>query len=78
MDPISAVGILASVEALADGAFKLVSFVNTIKEGGKQRLRLFTELNAIWMVLKLLEGHFEPDDEELGQPWLSTIAVLDE
>lgn len=78
MDPISAVGILASVEALADGAFKLVSFVNTIKDGGKQRLRLFTELNALWMVLKLLEGHFEADDEELGEPWLCTIAVLDE
>lgn len=75
MDPLS---VLASVEALADGAFKLVSFVNTIKEGGKQRLRLFTELNALWMVLKLLEGHLEPDGEELGEPWLSTIAALDE
>lgn len=78
MDPVSAVGILASVEALADGAFKLVSFVNTIKDGGKQRLRLFTELNALWMVLKLLGGHLEPEDEELGEPWLNTIAVLDE
>ena len=75
MDPVS---LLASIEALAEGAFKLVSFINTIKEGGKQRLRLFTELNALWMVLKVLEGHFQSDDEELSDPWLKTIAVLDE
>ncbi|KAL8824083.1 MAG: hypothetical protein Q9191_005314 [Dirinaria sp. TL-2023a] len=66
------------IEALAEGAFKLVAFVNTIKEGGKQRLRLFTELNALWMVLKVLEGHLQSDDEELSDPWLKTIAVLDE
>jgi len=78
MDPVSAVGVLASIEALADGAFKLVSLVNTIKDGGKQRLRLFTELNKLSMVLKLLEGHIEGDDEEPGEPWLGTIAVLDE
>lgn len=75
MDPV---GLLASIDTLADRAFKLVSFINTIKEGGKQRLSLFTELNALWMVLKLLEGHFQSDDEELSDPWLETIAVLDE
>lgn len=75
MEPI---GLLASIESLADGAFKIVSFINTIKEGGKQRLRLFTELNSLWMVLKLLEGHFEPEDETLSEPWLKTIAILDE
>ena len=78
MDPISAVALLASIESLADGAFKTVSFINTIREGGKQRLRLFTELNSLWMVLKLLEGNFESEDEGLSEPWLKTIAVLDE
>lgn len=78
MDPISAVGLLASIEGLSDGAFKIVSFINTIREGGKQRLRLFTELNSLWMVLKLLESHFELEDEALSEPWLKTIAILDE
>ena len=40
MDPVTAIGLLASVENLAEGAFKLVSFLNTIREGGKQRLRV--------------------------------------
>ena len=73
MDPISAVGLLASISSLADGAFKIVSFINTIREGGKQRLRLFTELNSLWMVLKLLEGHFDAEDEDLSEPWLPKV-----
>ena len=78
MDPASVVGLLASVESLAEGAFKLVAFVNTIKEGGKQRLRLFTELNALWMVLIVLGGHLKWEEEELSEPWFKTIAMLDD
>lgn len=78
MDPVSAVSLLASIEALAEGAFKLVSLINTIKQGGKERLRMFTELNSLWMVLKLLESHFDPEEHELSEQWLDTISVLDQ
>lgn len=78
MDPVSVVGLLASIESLADGAFKLVSVINTIKQGGKQRLRLFTELNSLWMVLKLLEGHFDSEEQNLNEQWLKTVNLLDE
>ena len=78
MDPVTAIGLLASIESLAEGAFRIVSYLNTIREGGKQRLRLFTELNSLWMVLKLVEGHFDPEEGDVGEPWLKTIAVLDE
>ncbi|KAL8750394.1 MAG: hypothetical protein Q9184_006439 [Pyrenodesmia sp. 2 TL-2023] len=78
MDPASVAGLLASIEALAEGAFKLVSLINTIKQGGKQRLRLFTELNSLWMVIKLLEGHFDPEEQNLNEHWLDTIQLLDE
>lgn len=75
---MEAVGLAASITALADAAFKLVSIINTIKQGGKQRLRLFTELNSVWMLLKLLETHFDSDEQEIGDQWLETIKVLDE
>ena len=78
MDPVSVIALIASIESLADGAFKLVSFINTIKEGGRQRLRLFTELNSLWMVLKLVEGQFHLEDEKPSEPWLRTIEVLDQ
>lgn len=78
MDPVSAIGLLASVESLADGAFKIVAFINTIKDGGKQRMRLLTELNSLWMILKLLESHFETEEEVVSEPWLKTINILAE
>ncbi|KAL9598674.1 MAG: hypothetical protein Q9219_004343 [cf. Caloplaca sp. 3 TL-2023] len=78
MDPFSTVGLLANIEGLAEGAFKLVSLVNTIKQGGKQRVRLFTELNSLWTVLKLLESHFDPEEQEISEQWLDTIKVLDQ
>ncbi|KAL8670789.1 MAG: hypothetical protein Q9168_004687 [Polycauliona sp. 1 TL-2023] len=75
---MEAVGLAASITALAESAFKLVSIINTIKQGGKQRHRLFTELNSVWMVLKLLETHFDPEEQEIGEQWLETTKVLDE
>ena len=65
MDPITAIGLLASIENLAQGAFKIVSYLNTIREGGKQRLRLFTELNSLWMVLKLVFDQIQATFDEL-------------
>lgn len=75
MDPIS---LLASIAGLADAAFKIVSCISTMKQGGKQRLRLLTELNSLWMVLKLLEGHFELEIGALSEHWRKTIANLAE
>ena len=40
-------------------------------------MRLFCELNALWVVLKLVEGNFE-SEEELGDVWLKAICVMDE
>ncbi|KAL9609730.1 MAG: hypothetical protein Q9167_005519 [Letrouitia subvulpina] len=78
MDPASIAGLLASIETLAQGAFTIIALINTIRHGGKQRLRLLSELSSLWMVLKLLEGHFDEDDQELSEPWLTTITVLNE
>ncbi|KAI4116523.1 MAG: hypothetical protein LQ338_007701 [Usnochroma carphineum] len=78
MDPVSAAGLLASIGTLAEGAFKLVSLINTIRQGGKERMQLFTELNSLWMVFKLLQSHFDTEEQEISQQWLDTVNVLDE
>ncbi|KAL9585140.1 MAG: hypothetical protein Q9212_001706 [Teloschistes hypoglaucus] len=70
------VGLLASVEALADAGFKLVSLISTIRQGGKHRLRLFTELNSLCMILKRLECHFDSSEEEISEQLLDTINVF--
>ena len=72
MDPLS---ILASVTALAGATFKIVSFLGVMKEGGNDRLRLTTEVNSLWMVLKLLEGQLEPTNLH-EEAWLAGVRSL--
>lgn len=72
MDPLS---ILASVTAIATATFQVVSFLSTMKEGGNDRLRLTTEVNSLWMVLKLLEGMLEPSNPH-EEAWLEGVRSL--
>ncbi len=72
MDPLS---ILASVTAIATATFQVVSFLGGMKEGGNDRLRLTTEVNSLWMVLKLLEGQLEPTNSH-EEAWLEGVRSL--
>ena len=72
MDPLS---ILASVTAIATATFQVVSFLGAMKEGGNDRLRLTTEVNSLWMVLKLLEGQLEPTNPH-EEAWLEGVHSL--
>ena len=72
MDPLS---ILASVTAIATATFQVVSFLGDMKEGGNDRLRLTTEVNSLWMVLKLLEGQLEPTNQQ-EEAWLEGVRSL--
>lgn len=78
MDPVSVVGLLASIEGLVGGAFKVVSCLKTIKDGGKERSRLLVELIGLRTVLLTVSEHFDSDVKEDHDPWLKTIATLDE
>ncbi|KAL8861141.1 MAG: hypothetical protein Q9178_002357 [Gyalolechia marmorata] len=62
MDGVSTIALLASIESLAEGAFKLVSLINTIRQGGKQRLRL----------------HYDPEEQAISEQWLDTIGILNQ
>ena len=70
--------LIASAESLADGAFKLVSIIKTMKQGGKQRLRLLNEVNSLWMVLTLVIGHLEIEEENFSESLLMTVVTLNE
>lgn len=78
MDLVSITGLLASIETLAQGAFRIISLINAIRHGGKQSLCLLSELCSLWMILKLLEAHLDEDEQKPSEPWLRTIAVLNE
>ena len=72
MDPLS---IVASVTAIAAATFQVVSFLGGMKDGGNDRLRLTTEVNSLWMVLKLLEAQLEPTNSH-EEAWLEGVRSL--
>lgn len=72
MDPLS---ILASVTAMATATFQVVSFLGDIKGGGRDRLRLTDEVNALWIVLKHLEEQLEPSNSH-EEAWLEGVRSL--
>jgi Cdc6-like AAA superfamily ATPase len=76
MDPISAIGLVASIVQLADASFKIVKFLDTIKDGGKERRQLCNEITLLWMTLRNLETHFAPLSEELNGGWMKPMDDL--
>ncbi|KAL9612385.1 MAG: hypothetical protein Q9167_003025 [Letrouitia subvulpina] len=62
MDGVSAI---ASIGTIASAAFKVIEILNTIKQGGKQRLRLLTTIGSLWAVLQSVQSHLYTEDGEL-------------
>lgn len=58
MDPLS---LAASITAVAAATFEIVGFLNSIATGGKDRLRLLTEITGLWMSITSLKGQIAPD-----------------
>lgn len=73
MDPLS---LAASITTLCCAAFRVVVFLGDIKIGGKERLKLFTEINSLWMVLKVLEEQFHSDDLHKEETRLQGVQSL--
>ncbi|KAL9045203.1 MAG: hypothetical protein Q9214_001725 [Letrouitia sp. 1 TL-2023] len=62
MDGASAV---ASIGSIANGAFRVIEILNTIRQGGKQRLRLLTTIGSLWAVLQSVQSNLYTEDDEL-------------
>jgi ankyrin repeat protein len=78
MDPLSAVGLLASVVQIADASFKIMKVLDTIKEGAKDRRRLSDEITILWMLLRNLETQFAPLSAEQNGAWMKPLDSLAE
>ena len=61
MDGASAV---ASIGAIANGAFRVIEILNTIRQGGKHRLHLLTAISSLWTVLQSVQSNLYTDDGE--------------
>lgn len=73
MDGISAI---ANIINLAEGAFRIVGYLKSVKEGGKARQSLLEELTLLWLVLEGLRQQFDPAPNALNEPWMRPLKPL--
>ena len=62
MDAVSAVVTIAT---LADGILKVMGTLNSIRQGGRQRLSLLMAISSLWNVLQSVQLSICPELEEL-------------
>jgi ankyrin repeat protein len=78
MDPITAVGLVASVVQIADASFRIMKVLETLKEGAKDRRKLSDEITVLWMTLRNLETQFAPLSGEVSGAWMKPLDGLAE
>lgn len=73
MDGASAV---ASIGTIVNGAFKVIEILNTIRQGGKQRLRLLTAIGSLWAVLQSVQSNLSTEDGQLTKGIPDPLGTL--
>lgn len=73
MDGASAV---ASIGTIVSGAFRVIEILNTIRQGGKQRLRLLTTIGSLWAVLQSVQSSFSTEDGQLTEGIPDPLGTL--
>lgn len=73
MDPLS---IIASITSVATGAFQIVQILNTIRNGGNDRIRLLTAITSLWMSVTSLQSQIAPDGVPSEEMSYQTLTPL--
>ena len=75
MDPLS---ITTSVTTLAQFVFGILTILQSVKEGHRQRLKLLNEVNALWKDLINLEVLVDLDGEPKSNRGLAVLKTLED
>jgi hypothetical protein len=76
MDPVTAIGLIASVGQLINAAANLVGYIIDVKDGPKDKARLALECASL--VALLTEFRYEIEDLNLKDLRLASIQLLAE
>ncbi|KAH8880540.1 ankyrin, partial [Thozetella sp. PMI_491] len=78
MDPVSAVGLVASVAQLIDIVTRTISFLNDIKNAPRERAGLAIELSGLLAVLTSLRYRIdeEPRSDGKQSSWFAAVRFL--
>lgn len=74
MDPVTVVGLAASIVQLIDATNKVVDYVNNIREASKEQEELVKEAKLMLFLLIRLKDKTERN--ETSQSWLSCVPWL--
>ena len=75
MEPISAIGLIASIAQLLDGTIKFVEYVNNVKKAPESRMLLALEATTLLGLLTGLKYRVERA-ETRGEPWYIGAQTL--
>ena len=74
MDPITAVGLVASIVQLIECTAKTIGYINHVNDAPKQRARLAREATILLSLLTDLR--YRIDDADTNDPWFEGLFLL--
>ncbi|KAH0551049.1 hypothetical protein GP486_007597 [Trichoglossum hirsutum] len=74
MDPVTAVGLAASIVQLIDGTAKVIKYLNDVKDAPKDRARLAREATSLLAILTDLR--YKVEEANPTDPWFTGVLSL--
>ena len=74
MDPVSAIGLIASLAQLIDATSKTLRYVNNVKNAPKARAQVAQEASLLLALLTSLR--YRVEDIDAGDPWVQGVLTL--
>ena len=74
MDPLSAAGLTASVITVIDFTAKVISYLHSMKDASKERVRCAIEASNIFNLLTNLSSRLE--EASPRDPWFTAVRAL--
>ena len=74
MDPVSAIGLIASVAQLIDVTSTTLRYLNNFKNAPKSRAQVAQEASLLLALLTSLRYRLE--DSDAGDPWVQGVLTL--
>jgi hypothetical protein len=74
MDPVSAIGLIASLASLIDATSTTLRYLNNVKNAPKSRAQIAQEASLLLALLTNLRYRLE--DSDASEPWVQGVLTL--
>jgi hypothetical protein len=74
MDPVTVVGLVASIVQLIDATTKAIKYINDVKDAPRERARLAREATSLLALLTDLR--YRVEEAKSMEPWFTSVRLL--